>query len=84
MKKTENAQKCHTVTYVRVSTEEQSKNNSLPSQEAACKQLADELGLTVLKLFVDSASAKTTDRPQLQALLRFCEEHHKTIKAVVV
>lgn len=62
--------------YLRVSTAAQAKRNrepegySIPAQREACLAKATELGAEVVGEYVDRGeSAKTADRPQLQALL---------------
>jgi site-specific DNA recombinase len=62
--------------YLRVSTAAQAQRNrepegySIPAQRDACLAKASELGAAVVGEYVDRGeSAKTTDRPQLQALL---------------
>ena len=64
------------VIYLRVSTLEQTqtakddKGFSIHAQEAACTRKADELGATVIEHYTDRAeSARSADRPQLQAML---------------
>lgn len=73
------------VIYCRVSTLEQVQNLSLPTQEQACRDYCSREGYDVARVFVDRGeSAKTTDRPEFQALLRFCREHKAALHAVVV
>ncbi len=58
------------VAYVRVSTDEQVRNTSLASQEHDIRRYCESRGYTVARLYRDEgASAKTADRPQLQAML---------------
>jgi site-specific DNA recombinase len=76
--------KTDAVIYLRVSTEEQAKNNSLGNQEVQTRQLCETLGYRVDKAFIEQCSAKTDDRPQLQDMLRYCERNHQRIAAVVV
>jgi len=63
--------------YLRVSTTRQAHRGgqaegySIPAQREACTRKAAELGGAVVGEFVDAgASARSADRPQLQALLR--------------
>ncbi len=59
--------------YVRVSTAEQVDNHSLETQEQACREYCERAGLHVVGVFRDEGeSAKTTERPELQALLNAC------------
>jgi DNA invertase Pin-like site-specific DNA recombinase len=78
------AKKTGAVVYLRVSTEEQAKNNSLGTQETQTAELCATLGLTILRSFVDEYSAKTDGRPQLQQMLAFCEQNYHSTAAVVV
>lgn len=62
--------------YLRVSTTRQARSGgeaegySIPAQREACRRKAEELGATVLDEYVDAgASARSADRPALQALL---------------
>ena len=64
------------VIYLRVSTKDQAHKGgevegySIPAQRAACKRKAESLGAHVIDEFVDAGeSAKTSARPQLQAML---------------
>jgi site-specific DNA recombinase len=64
------------VIYLRVSTTRQARSGgeaegySIPAQREACRRKADDLGVTVLDEYVDAgASARSADRPALQALL---------------
>jgi site-specific DNA recombinase len=68
--------------YIRVSTEEQS--DSLPVQEKKCRDFAQSQSLNVTHVFTDAESARTTGRPQLQAMLAFCRKHKKKIGNVIV
>jgi site-specific DNA recombinase len=73
------------VIYCRVSTKEQTQNLSLPTQLRNCREYCERQALQVLKEFTDRGeSAKTTDRPEFQELLRFCEEHRDRVNFVVV
>ncbi len=69
------------VLYLRVSTKEQAgrggeiEGYSIPTQRLAAKSKAEALGAAVVAEFVDAGeSAKSADRPQLQAMLRFIQE----------
>ena len=73
------------VIYVRVSTKEQTENLSLPTQLRACEDYCRRQGYEVLERFHEEGeSAKTTDRSQLQALLKFCRSHKGKVHFVVV
>jgi DNA invertase Pin-like site-specific DNA recombinase len=73
------------VIYTRVSTEEQAKGGtSLAGQKAACLEYCERQGYRVAKVFVEEGeSAKTANRTELKALLKYCREQ-KDIKAVIV
>jgi site-specific DNA recombinase len=69
--------------YARVSTKEQS--DSLPVQEKKARDFAHTQGLSVLHVFTDAgASARTADRPQLQAMLAFSRKNKNKLKHVIV
>jgi DNA invertase Pin-like site-specific DNA recombinase len=73
------------VLYCRVSTEEQTKNMSLPTQEKACREYCARQGYDVERVFIDAgASAKSTDRPEFLRLLAYCREQKGRVHAVVV
>jgi site-specific DNA recombinase len=64
-----------------VSTKEQAERGgeaegfSLPAQRSATHRKAEQLGAEIVGEFVDRGeSAKTADRPELQAMLRFLGE----------
>ena len=73
------------VIYVRVSTKEQTENLSLPTQVRACEEYCRRHGYEVRERFHEEGeSAKTTDRSQLQALLKYCRAHKGEVHFVVV
>ena len=73
------------VIYVRVSTKEQTENLSLATQLRSCEEYCRRQGYDVLERFHEEGeSAKTTDRSQLQALLKYCRTHKGQIHFVVV
>jgi DNA invertase Pin-like site-specific DNA recombinase len=62
--------------YVRVSTEEQTQNLSLPTQEKACLEYCQRHDFVVDRIFKEEGeSAKTINRPQFQKLLAYCREN---------
>lgn len=72
------------VIYVRVSTKEQVQGFSLESQEKVCREYSAKSGHVVLQVFKEEGeSAKTTDRTELQKMVRFCEKHKNKIGRVV-
>src|SRR5690349_13462136 len=73
------------VIYVRVSTKEQTENLSLPTQLRACEEYCRREGFEVLERFKEEGeSAKTTDRTELQKLLKYCRTNKGKIHFVVV
>ncbi len=73
------------IIYVRVSTEEQTKNLSLETQQKACAEYCKRNGWDIEKVFTEEGeSAKTTDRPQLQAMLQYCRQYRGKVGVVVV
>ncbi len=71
--------------YARVSSEDQTKNFSIPTQLEGCQKLADHEGYTVPEshLLVDEGISGTTmDRPGLRTLREFVNT--KTIAAAIV
>lgn len=83
------AEAVRAVTYLRVSTSRQANKNgeaegySIPAQRDACARKVGELGADIIQEFTDAgASARSADRPGLQAMLRFIGENN--ISYVVV
>lgn len=78
-----------TVAYLRVSTDEQARDDraSMAQQRAACEALARRLGRTIGAWFEDpGASGGSADRPGFQALAAFCRANPRrrpTLGAVV-
>src|SRR6266513_4757859 len=73
------------VIYVRVSTKEQTENLSLPTQLRACEQYCQREGYEILERFREEGeSAKTTNRTELQNLLKYCRTHKGRVQFVVV
>jgi DNA invertase Pin-like site-specific DNA recombinase len=73
------------VIYIRVSSEEQTKNLSLPTQGRLCCEFCEKNGWEVVAIFVEwGESARTTDRESFQAMLRFCAQRKNGIAHVVV
>ncbi len=78
------------VIYLRVSTEAQTKRAgtdegySIEAQRDACTLKAESLGAIVVDEFVDAGeSAKSTDRPALQAMLERVEREHDVDLVIV-
>ncbi len=70
------------VIYLRVSTKEQASKGgrgegfSIPAQRESCRKKAETLGAVVVEEFVDRGeSAKSSDRAELQKMLRFLVEN---------
>ncbi len=80
------------VSYLRVSTRGQAERGgghdegfSIPAQREANKRKALSMGAMVGKEFVDrGASAKSADRPQLQAMLEYVKENASRVDYVIV
>ena len=80
------------VSYLRVSTRGQAERAgghdegfSIPAQREANKKKAMSMGAIVGKEFVDrGASAKSADRPQLQAMLEYVKENADRVDYVIV
>ena len=73
------------VIYCRVSTTDQVKNLSLSTQRRACSEYCGREGLEVAEIFEDAGeSAKTTDRPDFQRMLSYCETHRGHVGVLVV
>lgn len=74
------------IIYTRVSTTEQAnKGFSLAKQKEDCITFAKKQGFEVVKIFEERGeSAKTTDRKELQSLLKYCTENRKQISALIV
>jgi len=73
------------VIYVRVSTKEQTENLSLPTQVRACEEYCRRQAYEILERFREEGeSAKTTDRTELQKLLKYCRAHKGKVHFVVV
>ena len=73
------------VTYIRVSTKEQTENLSLSTQLKACEEYCERQGFEVLARFREEGeSAKTADRTELQKLLQYCRSNKGRVQFVVV
>ncbi len=73
------------VIYIRVSTEEQVKNLSLETQKNECVRYCARNALAVDRIFTEEGdSAKTTNRPELQAMLAYCRANKGKVGTVVV
>lgn len=72
------------VLYLRVSTERQARKGStggegysIPAQREICERQAEALGAEVVAEYLDAGeSARSADRPQLQAMLKRLEERN--------
>ena len=73
------------ILYTRVSSKEQLKNFSLPTQKKACVEYCVRNGFEIDRIFVDEGeSAKTTNRPEFLKLLSYCRENAGKIQFLVV
>jgi site-specific DNA recombinase len=68
--------------YIRVSTEEQSKGESLEAQLAACQEYAERQGWEIAEVYEDVQSGLDANRPNWQKLLADAKEGQ--FEAVVV
>lgn len=73
------------VLYIRVSTAEQADQaHNLPTQTRKVEDRCKRDGLPILKTFIDAGeSARTTDRPEFQAMLEYCRKHKDKVTHVV-
>lgn len=73
------------VTYCRVSTAEQADQaNNLATQQRKVEDRCEQDGLPIIKTFTDAGeSARTTDRPQFQAMMAYCRAHKSKVSHVV-
>jgi site-specific DNA recombinase len=71
--------------YIRVSTAEQADQaHNLPTQKRKVEDRCKRDGLPILKTFGDAGeSARTSDRPQFQAMLEYCRTHKAKVTHVV-
>ena len=74
------------VIYVRVSTSEQAdKGTSLDNQERACHDWAFRNQIQTLKVFREEGkSAKTLNRPEMQAMIAYLSDHYQEIDYLIV
>jgi site-specific DNA recombinase len=71
--------------YARVSTDEQAKeNNSLPAQEQRIASYCQQNGLSLLRVFHSSESARTMNRAGLTEMLTFCRDNRKQVSNLVI
>lgn len=74
------------VIYVRVSTTDQAHRGiSLDNQERACHDWAFRNKIQTLKVFREEGkSAKTLNRPEMQAMIDYIGEHHRELDYLIV
>ncbi len=73
------------VIYTRVSSEEQTSNYSLDSQEDYCRKETQRLGLEVLTVFrEEGASASNLNRPELVKLIAYCQKNKNKIVSLLL
>jgi len=73
------------VIYTRVSSEEQVQGTSLDFQERICREYAARCGYEVDRVFSDRGeSAKTADRAEFQAMLRYCRTNRGKLGGILV
>ena len=61
--------------YIRVSTDKQTKNYSIPEQKEAIRKYAKDNDMQIVKEFIDSITATTLDRPGLNELRQFIKNN---------
>jgi site-specific DNA recombinase len=72
------------IIYCRVSTKDQVRDLSLPTQRKACIEYCQR-SYTVDRIFVEEGeSAKTANRTELKNLLAYCRQHRGRLHAVIV
>ena len=73
------------VIYVRVSSEEQTRNMSLETQQKRAADYAERQGWSVSRVFVERGeSAKTWQRPEFKALIDYCQVNRGRVHFVIV
>lgn len=73
------------VIYVRVSSEEQTHNLSLATQEKQCREYCARNGWAVVQVFTDAGeSAKTAKRPALIQMTEYCRKNGGRVSYAVV
>jgi site-specific DNA recombinase len=70
------------IIYARVSTDEQAKGFSLPTQIESCRKYAAEHGYCVLSEFIDDYTGESMDRPGLNNLRAFVSSHPVSVVIV--
>lgn len=71
--------------YVRVSTEEQTQNLSLSTQEKHCREFCARNAWDVDEVFIEAGeSAKTANRTQLNRMIEHCRKNKGAVAVVVV
>lgn len=81
-----NRNKMKTIIYCRVSSQEQAKHGySLDGQERECRQFAEQQGYDVDRVFIERGeSAKTTNRTELQKLIKYTVSNKRQLTAVII
>ena len=73
------------IIYCRVaSAEEHYYDHRLGAQERCCREYAEQNGYGVADVFSDNASGNTADRPGIQAMLAFLQEHRAERPVVII
>lgn len=83
--KTITRQENNAVIYCRVSSKEQvEEGNSLITQERVCLEYASKHGYNVVKRFIEQGeSAKSTERKELQKLLKYCSLKKNKVSVLI-
>jgi site-specific DNA recombinase len=71
--------------YVRVSSKEQVDGSSLATQQKICEDYSAREGYEIADVYIEEGeSAKTTDRTELQKLMKFIKENPKKIDFIII
>lgn len=73
------------VIYVRVSSKEQVDGSSLATQEKICTEYALREGYKIVDVYVEEGeSAKTTNRTELQRLIKYVKDNPQVVNSIIV
>lgn len=73
------------VIYARVSSAKQVREgHGLQSQEVRCRDFAKNRGCDVVKVFFDDLTGKTSERPGMNAMLKFLRKHRDNPHIVII
>ena len=77
-------QKRRAILYIRVSTDEQARGNSLAHQLAVLERYCEVEGIEVDSVYKEDFSAKTFERPEFRRLLVHAKAHKRLIDLVLI